>query len=154
MPLQVLGALDARLLHRVEAVSCVLPAVELGAGHGLAFVVRDRASDHDAVALVGVDEHRLAPRPMGRARDEERAEHRVLGGPFGGVVVDDLDERRHAEGVGQEDELLTSVVAHLTGAGEEVDALEPLVAGEVHLGHKRMEVLDRRLADLADPGIR
>ena len=41
------------------------------------------------------------------------------------------------------------LVAHLTGPRQELDAVEPLVASEVHLGDERVQVPDRGLADLA-----
>ena len=61
---QVELGLDAGLLHRVEPVRRVLPAVERGPSHRFAVLVRDRAADDDTVTLVGVDEHRLALRSV------------------------------------------------------------------------------------------
>ena len=52
---------------------------------------------------------------------------------LGAAVGDEFDERRHAERVRQQDELLTRVVAALPGCGEELDAGEPFVALETDL---------------------
>ena len=103
------------VLDVVEAVRAHLPHVERGAGDRLAVEVRDRAP-HDERLTVVVDDDR-ARRVLRRSPvDVERAEHRRLGGAVGCVVVDHLDQHRHAERVGEEDELLAHVVALLPDA--------------------------------------
>ena len=67
---------------------------------------------------------------------------------------DELDERRHAERVGQEDELLPGLVALLAGGGEELDAGEPLVALQTDLLDEGVEVTYGGLADLAQSRVR
>ena len=151
---QVLRRLDAWLLHGVEAGGGVLPAVQRRPGERRPGIVGDRAADHHAITVVIVDEHRLAARPRRRARHVERPEHGVLGGALGAAVGDELDQRRHPEGVGQEDELLARVVALLAGGGEELDACEPLVALQPDLLDERVQMADGGLADLAQPGVR
>ena len=89
-----------------------------------------------------------------RARDVERSEHGVLGAALGAAVGDELDERRDAERVRQEDELLARVVALLAGRGEELDAGEPLVALQADLLDEGVEVADGGLGDLAQPRVR
>ena len=116
--------------------------------------VGDRAADDDAVALVRIDEHRLATGPLRRAGDEERSEHRVLGAALGAAVGDELDQRRHAEGVRQEDELLPGLVALLAHRGQELDAGEPLVPLQSDLLDEGVEVADGGLADLAESRVR
>ena len=55
-------------------------------------------------------------------------------------MIDRVDQHRDAERVGQEDELLTLVGAHLTRAGQERDRLLPLGAGRLELAHYRVQV--------------
>ena len=66
---------------------------------------------------------------------------------------DELDERRHAEGVGQEDELLACLVARLADSGEELDPGEPLVALQTDLVDEGVEMSDGSLADLTQPSV-
>ena len=152
---QVVGALDAGLLHGVEHVGGVLPAVEDHALDRLAVDIGDRAAHHDPVAVVGVDEHRLAEFTVGRATGMERTEHGVVGeARRAGVVGHHLDERRHAGGVGQQDELLANVVADLAALREEHDARKPLLAGQVDLAGEGVQMADRRTGHLLEARVR
>ena len=65
-------------------------------------------------------------------------------------MVDRVDQHRDAERVRQEDELLTPVVAHLAGGGEEPDRRHPFVHGRLDLANDRMEVRDDRGHDLLE----
>ena len=69
-------------------------------------------------------------------------------------MIDEVDERREPEGVRQEDELLTSLIAYLARCGEEHDAGEPLLIGEAHLLGECMQMPDERLGDLTQSRIR
>ena len=85
----ILGAL--RTLDRIQAVSSVLPDVELGARHRGAADVADVTVDQrrDAAALLGEVGAVLAQRG---ARGVERAEHRRLGRAGGERVLERVDE--------------------------------------------------------------
>ena len=63
--------------------------------------------------------------------DIERAEHRGLGGALALPVVDGIDQHRNAEHVGEQDELLPDRGALLTGPGQIVDRIFPLLEGEI-----------------------
>ncbi len=65
--------------------------------------------------------------------DIERAEHGSLGGAFPLAVIDRIDQHRHPEHVGQQNELLADRRAFLAGAGEEVDRVFPFLEGEIGL---------------------
>jgi nucleotide-binding universal stress UspA family protein len=88
-----------------------------------------------------------------RAFDVERAEDRGLGAALRLVVVHRHGEHRQAQHVGQQDEFLPLVVALLAGAGEEVDALEPLGLGQLHLAREGVQVLHQAGHDLLQPRI-
>jgi hypothetical protein len=61
-----------------------------------------------------------------------------------------IESPRH---VGEQDELLSLVVGDVAGAGEEVDAGEPLLLGQPDLGGEGVEVAHERLQDLAQARI-
>ena len=95
--------------------------------------------------------------------DIERAEHRGLGGALALPVVDGIDQHRHAEHVGEQDEFLTDRGALLAGAGQEIDRIFPLLEGEIGLADIVVERLHqflqqefgariRRLVETADHG--
>jgi hypothetical protein len=58
-------------------------------------------------------------------------------------MIDGVDQHRHAERVGQEDELLTCRCAGLPGAGQEVDGALPLIERELNVAHESVQVLDK-----------
>ena len=57
-------------------------------------------------------------------------------------MVERDDHHRQAEHVGEQDELLALVVALLADRGEELDALEPFLLGELHVAREGVQVLD------------
>ena len=57
-------------------------------------------------------------------------------------MIDRIDQHRHTERVGKQNELLPLVVAFLAGRGEELDAGKPLGFGQLDLAHERMQVPD------------
>ena len=129
-------ALHRRLggeLHVVLAVAVARPDVEQRAGERLAVEVGDAARverrlARDAFADVGC-------RAAGRARRASRtgpstvasvAARRAGRAAAGARLLQRDDHHRQAERVGQQDELGPLVGRDLAGAGEEVDAGEPL----------------------------
>ena len=64
---------------------------------------------------------------------EERSQDSALRRIANWRVVERIDERRHAEHVGEEDKLLAERGARLAGTGEEVDRAHPFVRGEAAL---------------------
>jgi hypothetical protein len=60
--------------------------------------------------------------------------------PRGFVVVLRHYQHRQAQHVGQEDELLAFVVRDVAAAGEELDALEPLLLGQFDLAREVVQV--------------
>ena len=90
---------------------------------------------------------------LGRGLDEERAEHRGLGRAFRHRMVDRIDQHGDAERVRQQDEFLALVVAHVAGAGQELDAVFPFLLGRPDLAHEGMEMTHQRLAHLLDARI-
>ena len=69
-------------------------------------------------------------------------------------MIDEIDERGEPKRVREEDELLTGLIAHLPGRGEELYACKPFVLGEAHLLREGMKVTHERLDDLAEARIR
>jgi hypothetical protein len=63
--------------------------------------------------------------------DIERAEHRGLGGALALPVVDGIDQHRHAEHIGEQDELLPDRSALLTGPGQEIDRIFPFLESKI-----------------------
>jgi hypothetical protein len=58
---------------------------------------------------------------------------------------------RQAEDIREQDELLALVVALLAGGGEKLDALEPLLLGELDVARERVQMLDEARDDLLEP---
>ena len=109
----------------------------------------------DQAGLALAVEGDVVPEPARRGLHHvERAEHRRLGRSSPGAVVDRLHEHRDPEDVGQQDELLPHVVAHLAGAGEERDRGAPLLLGQLHVLDECMQVVDQRGQHLPEPRVR
>ncbi len=68
-------------------------------------------------------------------------------------MIDRVDQHGDAERIRQQDEFLALVVAHVAGAGQEIDAVFPFLLGRAHLAHECMEVPHQRVADLFDARI-
>ncbi len=140
------------LLHVVIAVIVGMPDVHDRARKRLSVDGRDRAGDQHRIAF-----HRAgdvgAAVLLRRGLDEERAEHRGLGRAFRHRMVDRVDQHGDAERVGQQDELLALVVAHVPGAGQEIDAVFPFLLGRADLADEGMKVAHQRFADLLDARI-
>ena len=95
--------------------------------------------------------------------DIERAEHRGLGGALALPVVDGIDQHRHANHVGKQDELLPDRGALLACPGQEIDRIFPLLEGEIGLANIVVQRLHqflqqefgariRRIVETADHG--
>jgi hypothetical protein len=60
------------------------------------------------------------------------------------AVVDRVDQNRHAQRVGQEDEFLALFGARLAHGGEEADRGHPLLLGQLDLAHEVVQMPDQR----------
>jgi hypothetical protein len=69
-------------------------------------------------------------------------------------VGEALDEHRHPEHVGEQNELLPGGVAALPGVGQEPDAGRPLLPGEPDVLDERVSVTDERRENLPEPRVR
>jgi hypothetical protein len=136
------GRIGWRLLHVVEAVVARLPDADLSVGDRLprgifhAALHERRPAGRTRLRDAGADGD------IGRAGDEERPEHRRFGGARMLAVAQEVDQHRHAERVGSEDEFLPLVVAHLADLGQQLDRGEPLLRREARLAHERVQVRD------------
>ncbi|MNT14133.1 hypothetical protein D3C72_1491260 [compost metagenome] len=115
-------------LDIVKAFVIRLPDGQLRAGHGFA-VEPMHAAGHEARNAVRAVCNIAAVVDQGRVLDIERAEYGGLRAPLRFAVVQGRDQRGQSEGIGQQDELLPLVVAHLPGFRQEPDALEPFLFG-------------------------
>jgi hypothetical protein len=77
--------------------------------------------------------------------------HRRFGRAGRFAVVDRVDQHRHAEHVGQQDEFLPPFVAHVAGVGEEHDRLEPFVLGRFDLLHRLVQLAGDHFHDGFQP---
>jgi hypothetical protein len=68
-------------------------------------------------------------------------------------MVDRIDEHRYAKDVGEQDVLLTPVVADLSGLGQEADCREPLFVSRLDFLHGLVQMLDENRHDLTKPRI-
>lgn len=69
------------------------------------------------------------------------------------VVVLRHRQHRQAQHVRQQDELLALIVGDVAAAGQELDALEPLLFGQLHLACKGMQVLHETVHDALEPRV-
>jgi hypothetical protein len=150
---QVARRLDAWLLDVVEAVLVGLPDVDRGTRQRLT-VRAGHLPGHQAGRALAVQRDVVPEFPRRRLDHVERPEHGRLGRGASGPVVDRLDQHGHPEHVGQQDELLPHVVAHVTGAGEEVDGYAPLLLGQLDVLDEVVQVAHQRRHDLLEPGVR
>jgi hypothetical protein len=134
-------------LHVIEAFGVGLPDVDRRARDRLAGR-RGDARRHVARLALGVVGDVGARRQPRRVGDVERPEHGLLGHALRPAVVLRHHELRHAERVGEKDELLALAVAGVAGAGEELDAGEPLGLGETDVAREGMEMPDQARHDL------
>src|SRR4051812_17665177 len=152
-PAQVARRLDARLLDVVETVLVGLPHVHRRTGQRLT-VRTGHPPRHQAGRALVVEVDVLAELPLRGLHHVERPQHGGLRGRAAGAVVDRLHQHRDAQDVGQQDELLPHLVAHVPGAGEEVDREAPLLLGQLHLLDERVQMLDQRGQHPPQPRIR
>src|SRR5713101_6014712 len=145
-----LGLLGVLLL--VQPVFVCLPDIEQSTGNGCPSGGK-HAPRHD---------HRLAPTifadgsPHGQlccAFPVERAEDRALGCPTRQAMIDGIDQHRDPGNVGEQDELLAPLIAHVTSSGQELNPQCPFFLGELNLAHKGVNVGDEAGHYLLQPGI-
>jgi hypothetical protein len=97
-----------------------------------------------AALALAVERDVLPHRVARRIGDVERPEHGVLGRTARSAVVDGIDQHGKAQRVGQQDELLPVLIAHLAGAGQEIDGVVPLALAQIHILGKGMQMLHQR----------
>jgi hypothetical protein len=131
---QVEVGLDTPLLHVVEAFVVGLPHVEHSARNRPAFSVEDPARDRHVLALA-IEADIRPHRQFGRAGHMKRAQHCAFRSSGGSAIVDRVDQHRHAQNVGEQDELLPPIVAHVSRPGQELDRFKPFVL-------RRLDFLD------------
>ncbi len=86
--------------------------------------------------------------------DIERTEHGGLRRALAFPVVHGIDQHRHAHDVGQQDEFLPDRGALLSGAGQEIDRVLPLLEGEIGLAHEVVQRLHQFLQQEFGPLVR
>ena len=59
-----------------------------------------------------------------------------------------IDDRAHAQDIGQQDEFLAQRGAGLAHGRQELDALDPFLGCQFHLPRKGMQMTDGRVEDL------
>jgi hypothetical protein len=68
-------------------------------------------------------------------------------------MVDSIDQHCDPGDLEEQDKLLALVIAHVTGSGQELNALHPLFLGKLNLANKGMEVRDEAGHHRLQPGI-
>ena len=146
---QVEIGLDALLLDVVEAFVIGLPDVDLRIRKRRAVGGPDRTADQHRLALL-VEADIGAHGEFGGVGDVEGAEDGGFGGAGGFAVVDRVHQHRDAGHVGEKDELLPPVGAHVAGGGQELDRLEPLGLGRLDFLDGGVEVAGEDGHDLGE----
>ena len=136
-----LRTIEVGTLHVVEAFGIGLPDVDDGARDLLAVQAADRAAHVQRRADRAL-RHVGAVRQFRRVLHVERPEDRGFGAALGLVLVQRDRQHRQAEHVGQQDELLTLVVALLAGRRQERDGALPFAFGQSVLAGEVVEVRD------------
>ena len=77
----------------------------------------------------------------------ERTEHGRFGRALGFPVADQVDHHRHPERIGEQNEFLAFVAAHLAGFSQNLDRMEPFGLGQFDLLDELVQVLDERQHD-------
>ena len=157
----LVGAEDAAAIDLLDALLDVvapiggrLPHGDHGVRQRRALGVGDTAVEHDlgALRLLGDLGAFLEDR---RVLAEEWTEQACACRLFHlGLVMHDVDERGKADRIRQQDELLPGRRAHLADLGHELDALDPLGGGQLHIAGEGMQVAHRRLHDLLHARVR
>src|SRR5262245_16275580 len=149
---QVAFGLLVQLLDVVEAVCIGLPDVDPGIRYRDTLVIGDGAGDQAGLSVVDAGD---VVTECALRRDDyvEWAFNCRLSGYAVGFVVQRVDEHRHAQNVGQEDELLTGGCAGLAGVGKELDRTRPFLLAEADFLDEGMQVVDKRCQYLPKPGI-
>lgn len=130
----------------VEAVSVGLPHVQYGAGNRRALGGQDPARHDDGLAAA-VAADGGAGGQLWCAGAIEGGQQGGLGSAIVGAVIDGVHQDADPERVGQQDELLAAVVAHLADACEELDGLQPLRLSGLHLADEGVQVADQTRDD-------
>jgi hypothetical protein len=146
----VVDGLILGLLDVVKAVIAGLPHLDPGAGHRAAIDIGHAAAHNRRVALaVEIDVGAIGI--VGRAGDVEGPQNGVGRGARRAAVVDRVDQHRHPENIGQQDEFLTPVAAHMARPRQEGDALLPFLMAWLDLFDEGVEVADQRAHHRAEP---
>ena len=137
------------MLNVVVAVLVAVPDVDHGPGQGPAFGVADAGLDEQRLAgLAGGNVG--AERRVRGARDEERPEHRRLGGALGQAMIDRIDQHGGAERIGQKNELLPRRSAFVADVGQKLDARFPFLEGRLDLSDEIVQMPHERLRHRAN----
>mmetsp|Transcript_24147 Transcript_24147/g.45157 ORF Transcript_24147/g.45157 Transcript_24147/m.45157 type:complete len:253 (+) Transcript_24147:337-1095(+) len=146
---EVVFRLYSLLLDVVKTVVVCLPYVDGGAFDGVSVSVGDSPRHKHGLALrilADVRAHFI----LRRSFQVKWPEHRALGRADlrSGFVIDCIDKHGNPEAVGEEDELLPPVVAHVSGGGEKLYALDPFLLGQLHVLDEAVGVSHERVNDL------
>src|SRR3546814_9695141 len=83
----------------------------------------------------------------------ERAKHRVFGSLLWTIIIDAVDKHRHAQDVGQQDELVAPFAAELANGLQKLDSARPFRVGKARFLHRGMDMGDEYLHNLAQPRV-
>ena len=140
---QVVRVLRGVLLP-VEAARRGLPEVECRAADRRARVVEYAAAHQHRFARILAHEV-AAERQPHRALRVKRSERAVVGRARAGLQQ--IDERRQAQHVGSQYELISALVGNLAGAVQEVDGGVPFIVSEIRLAREIVQVRDQARDD-------
>src|SRR3546814_12416587 len=68
----------------------------------------------------------------------ERAKHRVFGSLLWTIIIDAVDKHRHAQDVGQQDELVAPFAAELANGLQKLDSARPFRVGKARFLHRAL----------------
>src|SRR3546814_4913736 len=83
----------------------------------------------------------------------ERAKHRVFGSLLWTIIIDAVDKHRHAQDVGQQDELVAPFAAELANGLQKLDSARPFRVGKARFLHRGMDMGYEYLHSLAQPRV-
>src|SRR5208337_5495819 len=142
------------VLHVVELIRRRLPNLDQGIPYRVPVLRRDRSFDDKRWAILLAQQNRVATLELPLPPRIERAEHCRIGQSRSGRVVHSVDQHRNPEDIGEQDELLAVLGAHLASLSEKLDRVSPLLVTERRLAEDRMQVPDQHLHHLAHARVR